>query len=97
MNTNGKKALGVASGVIGALALAGSAFALLRLVDLIFPVLHIARTEWTHWLAAIFLPEAVFLVAAIYLWRKRGPVAAGILLVAVAIGLHFAIHVAGHR
>lgn len=96
MDSKGRKAIGVASGAISALALAGCAFALLRLVDMLFPVLHIARTEWTHWLAAIFIPEAIFITAAIFLWRKRGPVAAGILLVAVAIGLHFVIHVAGH-
>jgi len=96
MNPKTKKAVGVASGAISAIMLAGCAFALLRIVDLLFPSLNIAKTEWTHWLAAIFLPEAVFLVAAIALWRKRGPVAAGILLTAIAIGLHFVIHVAMH-
>jgi len=96
MNPKTKKAVGVASGAISAIMLAGCAFALLRIVDLLFPSLNIAKTEWTHWLAAIFLPEAIFIVAAIALWRKRGPVAAGILLTAIAIGLHFVIHVAMH-
>jgi len=97
VNSKSKKAIGIASGALAALALAGSAFALLRIVDLLFPGLGIARTEWTHWFGAIVIPEAVFLAAGILLWRKRGPVAAGILLTAVAIGLHFAIHVASHR
>ncbi len=96
MNSRGKKTIGVASGALSALALAGCAFALLRLVDIVFPALNIARTEWTHWLTAILIPEAIFIAAAIVLWRKKGPVAAGILLVAVAIGLHFVVHIATH-
>lgn len=96
MNSKTKTAVGVASGAISAVMLAGCAFALLRITDLLFPGLNIARTEWTHWLAAIFLPESIFVVAAIVLWRRRGPVAAGILLTAIALGLHFVIHVAAH-
>jgi hypothetical protein len=96
MNSKGKKAIGVASGAVSALALAGCAFALLRLADLLFPSLGIAHLEWTHWVGAILLPELVFVAAAFLLWRKRGPVAAGILLVAVVIALHFLVHIAAH-
>jgi hypothetical protein len=96
MNSKAKKAVGIASGAISAVMLAGCAFALLRIMDLLFPSLKIAQTEWTHWVGAIVVPEAIFIVAAIALWRKRGPVAAGILLTAVAIGLHVVIHVAMH-
>ena len=96
MNPKGRKAIGVASGALSALALAGCAFGLLRLFAILFPSLGIARAEWTHWLTAIVIPEAIFITAAILLWRKRGPIAAGILLVAVAIGLHVLIHVASH-
>jgi len=96
MNSKGKKAVGIVSGAVGALMLVGCAFALLRITDLVFPRLGIAHTEWTHWLAVIFVPEVIFLAAAIGLWRKKGPVAAGILLVAITIGLHFVVHVAGH-
>jgi len=96
MNANGKKAIGIVSGALSALALAGCAFALLRLVDRLFPALGIARTEWTHWFGAIVIPEAIFIVAAVLLWRRRGPIAAGILLVAVAIALHVLVHVAAH-
>jgi len=96
MNSKAKKAVGIASGAISALMLAGSAFALLRITDLLFPSWGIAQTEWTHWVGGIFIPEAIFIVAAVALWRKRGPIAAGILLTAVAIGLHFVIHVAMH-
>jgi hypothetical protein len=96
MNSTGKKAIGVVSGVVSALMLVGCAFALLRITDMLFPGLGIAQTEWTHWLSVIVIPECVFLGAAILLWRKRGPIAAGILLVAFAIGLHVVVHIAHH-
>jgi hypothetical protein len=96
MNSKGKKAVGIASGAISALMLVGCAFALLRITDLVFPRLGIAHIEWTHWFSVIVIPEVIFLAAAIGLWRKKGPIAAGILLVAVAIGLHFVVHVATH-
>ena len=96
MNSKGKRAIGIASGVVSAVMLVGCAFALLRITDLLFPRLGIAHIEWTHWFAVIVIPEAIFLAAAIGLWRKKGPVAAGILMVAVALGLHLAIHVATH-
>jgi hypothetical protein len=96
MNSGGKKALGVISGAVSALTLVGCAFGLLRLVDILAPSLGIAHLEWTHWLSIIVVPEIIFIAAAILLWRKRGPIAAGILLVAIAVGLHVAIHVAMH-
>lgn len=92
MSSTGKKVVGIASGAISALMLAGCTFALLRLADMLFPQLGIAHTEWTHWLVAIVLPEAIFISAAALLWRRKGPVAAGILLTAAAIGLHVVIH-----
>lgn len=96
VNSTGKKAIGVVSGAVSALALAGCAFALLRIVDWMFPGLSIARTEWTHWLTMIVIPEIIFIGAGILLWRKRGPIAAGILLVACAIGVHVLAHTVHH-
>jgi len=96
MNSTGKKAIGVVSGAVSAIMLVGCAFGLLRLMDILFPSMGIANTEWTHWLSIIVIPEAIFIAAAVVLWRKRKPVAAGVLLTAVAIGLHVVIHVAGH-
>jgi hypothetical protein len=96
MNPTGKRAIGFASGAISALALALIAFGLLFLTDFLFPQLGIARKEWTHLLGAIVIPEAIFIVAAVALWRRRKPVAMGILLTAAAIGLHVVIHVAAH-
>jgi hypothetical protein len=96
MNSKGKKAVGVVSGAIAALLVVLCAFGLLRLTDLLFPALGIAGTEWTHWLSVIVIPEAMFVAAVIVLWRKRGPIAVGILVTAIAIGLHAALHMAGH-
>lgn len=96
MNPTGKRAIGFASGAISALLLALTAFGLLFLADYLFPQLGIARKEWTHFLVAIVVPEAIFITAAVALWRRRKPVAMGILLTAAAIGLHVAIHVAAH-
>jgi hypothetical protein len=94
MNNTGKKALGVGIGVLSALMLVGCAFAILRITDLMFPGLGIAHAEWTHWLAAIVVPEAILIAAAVVLWRKKGPVAAGILTIGLMIGLHLAVHLA---
>jgi hypothetical protein len=96
MNSTGKKAIGVVSGAVSAIMLVACAFGLLRLTDILFPSLSIANTEWTHWFSIIVIPEAIFIAAAVVLWRKRRPIAAGVLLTAVAIGLHVVIHVAGH-
>jgi hypothetical protein len=96
MNSTGKKAIGLASGAVSALLLVLCAFGLLRLVDLLFPSLGIANTEWTHVVGIIVIPEAILIAAVVMLWRKRAPIAVGILLTAVTIGLHAVIHVASH-
>lgn len=96
MKDIGKKAVGVGSGVVFAGMLVLCAFGLLRLVAFLFPGLGLDHLEWTHWLTVIVIPEAAFVVAAITLWRKRGPVAVGILLWAVVMALHVVIHVASH-
>jgi hypothetical protein len=44
----------------------------------------------------IVLPEIIFVVAIVALWRKRRPMAVGILLLAVTLGTHFIVHVANH-
>lgn len=96
MNPTGKRAIGFASGAISALLLAFATFGLMFLADYLFPQLGIARKEWTHFLIAIVLPEAIFITAAVALWRRRRPAAMGILLTAAAIGVHVVIHVAAH-
>jgi hypothetical protein len=96
MNSTGKKAIGVVSGAVIAVLLPLCAFGLLFLVDHFFPSLGIANTEWTHWLSVIVIPEVILIAAAIKLWRKRAPVAVGIVITAAAIGVHVVIHAATH-
>jgi len=94
MNNGGKKALGVGLGMLSALALVGCAFAVLRIAGTMFPGLE--HSPWAYWLAVLAIPEAVFVVATVVLWRKRGPVAAGILATGLVMALHVAVHLTLH-
>jgi hypothetical protein len=94
MNSSGKKAIGVASGALLALTLALAGFGLVHMIGLFFPGLGLEQMHWPHALGAIVIPEIIFVVSAILLWRKRTPLAAGILLTGVAIGIHVAVHFA---
>ncbi|MGH9529075.1 MAG: hypothetical protein ACRD2S_04060 [Terriglobales bacterium] len=96
MNDIGKRAVGVASGVGIAFALVVCALGLLLLTSYLFPGLGLDHLEWTHWLTVIVIPEAIFIVAVVKLWRKRASLAVGILLSAVVLAVHFAVHVATH-
>jgi hypothetical protein len=96
MNPTGKKAIGFASGMLLALMVALSMFGLLRIVAILFPGLGIEHLHWTHFLGAIVIPEIIFVVSAILLWRKRTPLAAGILLTGIGIAIHVAVHLATH-
>ncbi len=96
LNHIGKKAAGILAGAVIAGMLVLCAFGLLRLSFRFFPALGLERMEWTHVLTGIVIPEMIFVIAAIKLWRKRGPIAAGILLSAVVLAMHFVIHVAAN-
>jgi hypothetical protein len=94
MNTTGKKALGVGLGILSALALVGCAFATLRILGTLFPGLE--HSPWAYWLAVLAIPEAIFVAATVMLWRKKGPVAAGILATGLVMALHVAVHFTLH-
>jgi hypothetical protein len=94
MNNKGKKALGVGLGMLSALALVGCALATLRIAGLVFPGLD--HSPWAYWLAVMAIPEAIFVAATVMLWRKKGPVAAGILATALVVALHVAVHLTLH-
>ena len=94
MNTTGKKVLGVGLGMLSALALVGCAFAVLRIVGTLFPGLQ--HSPWAYWLAVLAIPEAIFVIATVMLWRKRGPIAAGILATGLVMALHVAVHLTLH-
>jgi len=92
MNSTGKKAAGVASGAGLALLLAFAGMGMVQFIGFMIPGLE--NLHWPHFLGAIIVPEIVFVVSAILLWRKRPPVAVGILLMGAAIGVHVAVHFA---
>ncbi len=94
MNNTGKKALGVGLGILSALALVGCLFAGLRIISILFPGLGLEHSSWAYWLAVMAIPEAIFVVATVLLWRKKGPVAAGILATGLAMALHIGVHLA---
>jgi hypothetical protein len=96
MSSTGKKAAGVASGAGLALLLAFAGMGLVQFIGFMFPDAGIEHMHWPHFLGAIVIPEIVFVIAAIMLWRKRPPVAVGILLMGAAIGVHVAVHFATH-
>ena len=94
MNSTGKKVLGIGLGMLSALALVGCAFAVLRIVGTLFPGLQ--HSPWAYWLAVLAIPEAIFVIATVMLWRKRGPVAAGILAMGLVVAMHVAVHLTLH-
>jgi hypothetical protein len=96
MNDLRKRAVGIVSGVGIAAALAVCAFSLLYLASHFLPFADPERMPRLAWLIVITLPEVSFIFAAIALWRKRRSMAVGVLLSAIVLATHFAIHLATH-
>lgn len=94
MNTATQKTLGVLSGMGLALAFALVLVGVFVLAAQLFPSLGLMHAEWTHLLFNIVLPEIIFIIVAIRLWRTRLPVAAGILLIGFGMAAHVVIHFA---
>ena len=93
MNSTGKTTLGVLSGVGIALAIGLGAFFLRNVIADMLLAAGIPRTTWTHILTVVMPTEAVVVVAAILLWRrKRAPVAIGLLVTAFVMGAHIVVH-----
>lgn len=94
MKGMGAKAAGIASGVLIALGVVVCAFGLTWLLFRLFPSWDLGPVPW--WVAIIVIPETIFMVAVVMLWRKRREMAVGILLLAITLVTHFIIHVANH-
>ena len=92
MENLGKKTAGLAAGILMAAALVAAAFGLLFLTAVLFPSLGLDHIEWTHVLTIVVIPEIIFVVAAIQLWRKRRPMAAGILVTGLVLATHVLMH-----
>jgi len=92
-----RKAAGLASGVfISGGVLAACIFGLSMLSSLFVPEWQLNQRAWAQWLALLGIPETIFLITAVVLWRKRRTVAAGILLGAVTLITHVIVHIATH-
>jgi hypothetical protein len=90
----GKKAAGVTAGIVIVVAVTSLAFVLVRQLFYAFPAWDLGSMPW--WVGMIVIPEMIFVVAAVVLWRKRKSMATGILLSAIVLAVHFVVHVATH-
>jgi hypothetical protein len=93
MNEIGKRTVGVISGVAIAALLVICVMVLLHLSFHLFSV-GPDTVPFFAWLLIAGLTETAFIVAAVRLWRKRRPMAVGILLSAVLVGTHVAMYLA---
>jgi hypothetical protein len=94
VNDNQKRVLGTMMGVgIGFLLAVGGFVLLLVLLHLISDP---ARMPFPAQLAIVGVPEIIFAVIAIKLWRKRRPIAVGVLATAILLAAHVVTHVATH-
>jgi len=97
MNSTGKKTLGVLAGVGITLALGFGGFFLRHAIGDMLLAVGIQKTMWTHILTVILPTEIIVVVAAIVLWRKqRAPIAVGMLLTALIMGVHVVVSIATH-
>jgi cytochrome bd-type quinol oxidase subunit 2 len=93
-NSNGKRAAGIAAGIAIAAVLVVSALSVVHLLFHFVPAWDLRPMPWL--MAAVVILEAIFVFAAVTLWRKRRPMAVGILLSAVLVVTHVIIHLATH-
>jgi hypothetical protein len=94
----GKKVGRLASGVaISAGLLAVSIVGVARLLSAVISARTFEHLHWLGWLPVLVIPEGVFAIAASALWRKRRDMARGIVLGAVALGVHVIVYVTTHK
>jgi hypothetical protein len=91
-----RNAAGTLSGIGIAVGVLVAAFGLVRLLLVIFPGSTLRGVESAEMLAVIVVPETIFVVAAVALWRKRRPMAVGLVLSAVILVAHVVVHVTTH-
>jgi hypothetical protein len=87
-----KNAAGTVSGVVLAFGVLVCAFGLVRLSFLFFPGSNLERLEWVEVLAVIVVPEMIFILGALALWRKRTSMAVGFVVSALALVAHVVVH-----
>lgn len=92
MEQKAKKAGLLVLGAVGTAALILVSFGLLYGAAVAFPSLGLDKAEWTHVLMIVVIPMAISAVAVVWLWRRKRPVAIGIMLTAVVLLTHVAHH-----
>ncbi len=96
MNERGKTAIGVIAGVGIAVGVAAVILAIRFMSFQYFPDFEAGRTPWRLLFLIFVVPETIFIAAAVALWKKRRPMAVGILLSALVPSVHIAMHLASH-
>jgi hypothetical protein len=96
VNSTGKKTLGVLSGVGIALALGVGAFFLRNVIADMLLAVGIQKSMWSHLLSVLAPTEVVLIIAAVLLWKRRTPVAVGILVTCAVMAIHVAVTLASH-
>jgi hypothetical protein len=94
VNDNQKRVLGVMTGVGTGFLLAVGGFVLLLVVLHLFS--DPGQMPFAAQLTIVGVPEIIFAVIAIKLWRKRRPIAVGVLSSAILLAAHVVTHVATH-
>jgi len=93
-NGTGNRTTGILTGAAIAGMLVVCAFGAVDLLFHLFPKWDLGPMPW--WMAVIVIPEIIFVVSIVLLWRRRRPMALGILLTAIILATHFAVHIATH-
>lgn len=93
-NDIGKKTVGVLSGIAVAAAVILCAFGVVWLLFRFFPGWELGPVPW--WAVVIVAPEISFIAGVVMLWRRKRPMAVGILLMAITVATHVVMHVAAH-
>ena len=91
-----RNAAGTLSGIGIAFGVLVAAFGLVRLLLVIFPASTLQGVESAEMLAVIVVPETIFVVAAVALWRNRRPMALGLVSSAVILVAHVVVHLTTH-
>ena len=91
-----RNAAGTLSGIGIGVGVLVAAFGLVRVLLVIFPASTLKGVESAELLAVIVAPETIFVVAAVALWRRRKPMAVGLVLSAVILVAHVVVHLTTH-
>jgi hypothetical protein len=94
VNSTGKKTLGVLAGAGIALALGVGMFFLAHPIANMLQAVGIQKSMWSHLLSVLVPTELVLIVAAVLLWKRRTPVAVGILVTCAVMAIHVGVSLA---